>query len=220
MSKTYGILMSGEMIRAYIARMKRETRRVRGLDIVNKAPDEFKFIGFSEIRPGYVVFEHRLGGTFDYRMPYGRKGDTLWFKETYAPMCKNAEVGYCTCETDEEETLNHYIEYRADTENQYPGDWPEEEAKGNPDAPKWRSSMFMRHKDARFKDILIEDVWCERLKSITTEGAKNEGYYAAKTSLYPLEWYFDLWDRLNGKKLPVSANPWVWVYRFQEKELS
>lgn len=223
MTKTYGVLMSGEMIRAYKDRLKTETRRTRGLDVVNKEPDDFRFIGFDQVRP-YALFEHYSSGlVYFLRMPYGRIGDTLWFKETYAPMCNNADFGYCTCETDEEEKRNHYIEYRADTGNPYPGEWPEEEAKGNEDAPKWKPSMFMKREYSRFKDVSILDVAVQRLKDITGRQAFAEGYrnnvqIDELRDAAALSWYFELWDRLNGKKLPVKVNPWVWVYRFARYE--
>lgn len=231
MDKTYGLLMSGEMIRAYKDKLKTETRRTRGLDAVNKSPDQWKFVGFND--SGIVTFQE-IGIPGDtptfvhYRAPYGWIGDTLWFKETYCPMCAEADFGYCSCETEEEEKRNHYIEYRADTQNKYPGDWPEDEAKGNPDAPKWHSSMFMKHEYARFKNIQILDVKIQRLDEINHTDAVNEGYrlpladdFGTKAKVYdfnPVRWYFELWDKLNGKKLPAKVNPWVWVYLFPKYE--
>lgn len=225
MNKTYGLLMSGEMIRAYKDKLKTETRRTRGLDVVNKSPDQWKFVGFNN--SGIATFQE-IGIPGDtptfvhYRAPYGWIGDTLWFKETYAPMCKEADFGYCSCETEEEEKRNHYIEYKADTGNLYPGEWPEEEAKGNPDAPKWRSSMFMKHEYARFQNIPILDVKIERLKDIVGIDAMAEGYRGHpnpdKAGFDAVLWYFELWDRLNGDKLLARVNPWVWVYRFPKYE--
>lgn len=221
MNKTYGILMSGEMVRAYYKlRLKTETRRTRGLDTINRNPHEWNFLGFSATK--YAIFERVVNRRFGempgteqikIRPPYGWVGDTLWFKETYAPMCHAADFGYCTCETEEEENRNHYIEYKADTGNPYPGDWPEEEAKGNPDAPKWHSSMFMKHKHSRFKDIPILDVKIERLQDISFKDAFNEGC-PRDFVITPITWYFELWDKLNGDKLPAKVNPFVWVYQF------
>jgi len=158
MNKTYGALMSGEMIRAYIDRLKTETRRTRGLKEINEEPDNWQFNGF-HIETRRAIFQHVSGRGVLIRPPYGYVGDTLWFKETYALMCREADFGYCSCETEDEEKRNHYVEYRADTNNKYPGDWPEEEAKGNPDAPKWRSSMFMKHEYSRFTNIPILDAY-------------------------------------------------------------
>jgi len=175
MNKTYGALMRGEMIRAYKDKLKTETRRTNGLNEINKAPDEWRFNGF-HAETHRAIFLHRSGRGLLIRPPYGWVGeDTLWFKETYAPMCREADFGYCSCETEEEKNRNHYVEYRADTNNKYPGDWPEDEAKGNPAAPKWHSSMFMKHEYARFKNIPILDVRIERLQNISEVDAWNEG---------------------------------------------
>ncbi len=169
MNKTYGALMSGEMIRAYKDGLKTETRRTRNLDVVNKAPDEFKFIGFDQNKP-YAVFEHRLGGTFSYRMPYGRVGDTLWFKETWK-MYEREEDG------------QDFLHYRADDEKVDPTWWTKEDWT-RPDPiwhkknvfEKWQSSMLMPKLCCRFTNIPILDVKIERLKDIVGVDAMAEGF--------------------------------------------
>lgn len=211
MNKTYGLLMSGEMIRAYKDGLKGETRRTSGLDVVNKAPDEFKFIGFDQNKP-HAIFEHRLGGTFSYRMPYGRAGeDTLWFKETWK-MYEREEDG------------RDFLHYRADDEKVDPTWWTKEDWT-RPDPiwhkknvfEKWQSSMLMPKLCCRFTNIPILDVKVERLQNISEVDAWNEGCPRDVAQL-PSEWYFDLWDKLNGDKLPAHVNPWVWVFRFPKYE--
>jgi hypothetical protein len=220
------------MVRAYLAGLKTQTRRTRGLDLVNKNPDEWLL---SSIKDGdtlrvHVFFKNRKEGHLCHlcRPPYGWAGDTLWFKETYAEICNWADP-ICPCESDEEEKENHYIEYRADTGNKYPGDWPEEEARGNPEAPKWKSSMFMKKIHSRFVDIPIANVRVERLQDISDSDALAEGINAIAEGVifssfrmgtgelsYAQFQYKNLWDKLNGKKLPWSMNPWVWVYEFSK----
>lgn len=223
MNKTYGALMSGEMIRAYKDGLKTETRRINGLKEINQAPDEWQFNGF-HVETRRAIFQHRSGRGLLLRPPYGWVGeDTLWFKETHALMCREADFGYCSCETEKEKQRNHYVEYRADTNNKYPGDWPEDEAKGNPDAPKWCSSMFMKHEYSRFTNIPILDVKIERLKDIVGVDAMAEGFPRpfSNPDVYgfdAVQWYFELWDKLNGDKLPAHVNPWVWVYKFPKYE--
>lgn len=212
MNKTYGILMSSQMIRAYQDGRKTQTRRTRGLDVINKAPDEFEFKGFHPASHR-AIFEFRLGSEHLIRPPYGFDGDRLYFKETYAPMCSVADVGGCDDNDPVHEKEHHYVEYRADTGNPYPGDWPEEEAKGNDEAPKWKSSMFMPRKYARFSNIPIKLVSVERLHDITFNDAYSEGCPKDR-AMDGIAWYRDLWDSLNGKKLPWIVNPWVWVYEF------
>lgn len=232
--KTRGILMKGEMIRAYMAGLKTQTRRVRGLDEINKSPDDWEFLGFQLLDQGkknegvFAVFRRK--DTFEgrtIRLPYGPDGPvggTLWFRETYALICKDVDCGYCNFGLEGErgnppdDILSyHDLEYRADSGNDYPGDWPAEDARGNPDAPKWQSSMFMKHIYSRFKDIPILNVRVERLKDITHDDALAEGFptgLLVYESVLPVTWYYSLWDKLNGDKMPVDRNPWVWVYEF------
>lgn len=212
MTKSRGILMSEPMIRAYLAGRKSQTRRTRGLEGVNKNPNEWEFKGSSS--DGILnYFVHKTNSSlhFNARLPYGWIGDSLYFKETYAPMCRVAD-GFCyEGEIDPEHIKkHHYIEYRADTGNPYPGEWPADEAKGNDEAPKWKSSLYMPRASARI-EVPILSVRVERLKDITDQDAINEG-------VENRDRYFELWDRLNGAKYPANLNPWVWVYEFQRKE--
>ena len=79
--------------------------------------------------------------------------------------------------------------------------------------------MFMKHEYARFIDIPILGARAERLLDISNVDASHEGcpmdVAEAKT---PRQWYFDLWDRLNGDRMPAETNPWVWVYQFPKFE--
>ena len=216
MTKTRGILMSTWSIQRYIAGRKNQTRRLKGLWKINENPEEWKFeiIG---VLSGAVFQNKKTGEDILLKAPYGFIGDSLYFKETWATIC-NVALPYCECDTEEEIKKNHYTEYKADTGNQYPGDWPEDEAKGNDEAPKWKSSMFMPQKNARFHDIPIINVRIERLHDITEMDAMAEGLWNGWTSTGPTNYhreeYFKLWDTINGRKMPAERNPWVWVYEF------
>lgn len=234
--KEHGILMSGPMVRAYLAGLKTQTRRTRGLDLINENPDAWKFhrLKLREDGSTQAVFERPIRTTLSetkwVKMPYGLAGDRLWFKETHAIICREA-IPTCPCETEEDEARNHYVEYRADTTNRYPGDWPEEEAKGNDEAPKWKPSIFMKRKYARIVTPIVS-VRVERLHSITPADVLAEGIVRSEDGswLGPLdgvkdfpyahahEAYFALWDHINGKTLPAKRNPWVWVYEFKPKD--
>ena len=215
----HGILMKGEMVRAYFAGLKWMTRRTRGLDEINKNPDDWKFKGFNQTQRAIFLNQYSNREKL-VRPPYGWLGDILWFKETYAVICKEADP-FCFCTTDEEEKANHYIEYRSDTNNLYPGDWPEEEARGSEIAPKWKSSMFMPRKYSRIT-VPVTNVRIERLYAITradidAEGTppipnqmiyKNDNYQRFQDFRY-------LWDSINAKRgMGWDFNPWVFIYEF------
>lgn len=216
MNKTYGLLMSGEIIRAYKDRLKSETRRTRGLDVVNEAPDQWKFVGFND--SGIATFQE-VGIPGDtptfvhYRAPYGWVGeDTLWFKETWK-MYEREEDG------------RDFLHYRADDEKVDPTWWTKEDWT-RPDPiwhkknvfEKWQSSMLMPKLCCRFTNIPILDVKVERLKDMSFMDAANEGcpreLEIIPGTSTPVTWYFELWDKLNGDKLPAHVDPWVWVYKF------
>jgi len=230
--KEHGILMSAPMVRAYLAGLKSQTRRIRALGEINANPDAWKFAGFELKKDAMVArFERAIKTTLWeeklIKPPYGWIGDSLWFKETYEIICRAAEP-YCECETEEDMERNHYVEYRADTGNSYPGEWPEDEAKGNDEAPKWKSSMFMPRKHARVVTSILK-VRVERLQSITPTDVLAEGIKRGEDGswLGPLAgvpgfpWgradlaYAALWNSLNEKRgMGWDLDPWVWVYEF------
>lgn len=230
-AKTHGMLMSGEMIRAYQAGLKWQTRRTRGLDEINKSPDDWEFVGFHKLsnpltknlETPRAVFREKSKMKMELiRPPYGGVGDTLWFKETHALICKDYPCddcnGYVASFPDDEvyNTLKyHDLEYRADTNNRYPGEWPEDEAKRNSEAPKWIPSIFMKHEYSRFRDIPILNVQVEQVKQISTHDCQAEG---VGYKLSDIGWHYafgQLWNSINEKRgLGWDVNPWVWVYEF------
>jgi len=225
MAKSSQMLMSGPMVRAYLAGLKSQTRRTRGLDEINKAPDEWIFTGYMNPASGWVaIFEHPVlkpDGVM-IKFPYGGVGDTLWFKETWK-MWERENDG------------RDFLHYRADNGKVDPTWWSEEDWRG-PDPKwhrkngfeKWQSSMLMPKMCSRFVDIEILNVRVERLQSITREDAKAEGVshiwewnkdrdpkYYERGLLNPyVANYSVLWDEINGKTLPWDKNPWVWAYSF------
>ena len=226
-NKSHGLLMSAPMILAYLAGKKTQTRRLKGLKLYNQFPDAWQVM---ERIPGRAfVIRNLLNGSDSLiHSPYGWKGDPIYFKETYAVMCRVA-APTCECETDQQIQDNHYIEYRADTGNAYPGEWPADEAKGNEDAPKWRSSLFMPQRFSR-AHTTVADVHLARLHKIKPEDVEAEGIHFIDDSWYTgldgnahrytdkLQPYAELWDRLNGDTTPWIFNPWVWIISFPKYE--
>ena len=191
MNKSYGIIMSKPMVLAYLDNKKYMTRRTKGLNEINKNPDEWEFKGIFEWG---AIFSSRyhIGKNMNITLPYGRaEQDTLYFKETY-------QIGEGI--TSKSATS---IYYKADTAF---------------DIKKWKSSMFMPRAYSRFQNIPITNVRVERLQDITNNDALAEGTPDLRTieNNWDLrQCYFYLWDSLNAKRgHPVSRNDWVWVYEF------
>jgi len=193
------ILFSGEMVKAILKGCKSQTRRVvKGIAL--------EWLWLDMFTPEYVA----LPG--NYFSLYGYTGDRLWVKETWAAVWPDEDpVPLEQCN----------IEYKADTGDLYPGSWPAEEARGNPEAPKWRSSRFMPKWVARIW-LEITSVRVERLQSITEDDTFAEGIVTGKPYTYGegVECYRALWNKLNARRgYPWESNPWVWVIEFQRLKI-
>lgn len=193
------ILFSGEMVRAILEGCKTQTRRVI-------KPREIERMEYKE----------RLTWTFNLpkftkHCPYGSDGSRLWVRETWAPLSPDEywrPIEQCN------------IEYRADTPHaKYPGEWPEEEARGNDEAPKWRPSIFMPRWASRIT-LEITNVRVQRLFDISQEDAQAEGVSIEATrTLTHVGAFAITWDAINKKRgygWEGGTNPWVWVITFKQ----
>jgi len=199
-SKTYGVMFKAEMILAYLAGLKTQTRRLHGLKHINQEPDLWTLRGIGN---GLALFQHKENQKYlaPARLPYGDEACTLWFRETWRELI---DLGPGT------NSSHNYVDYRADHHNDVLPDL-------NVDV-KWKSSMLMPHWASRFQDIPITRVRVERLQSITAADAFAEGVRDTYLHQIP-DWmdvdsYAELWNEINGKTFPWQSNPWVFVYEF------
>lgn len=125
---------------------------------------------------------------------YGYMGDRLWVRETFSD--KGLPPGE--------------VYYRATAEND--GLTADEVAN-----VRWKPSIHMPRWVSRIT-LEITHVRIERLMEISVEDAESEGWPGPDAlntirNAYPIAWYADLWESING---PGSweANPWVWVVTF------
>lgn len=173
------ILFSGPMVRAILEGRKTQTRRV-------VKAKHLPFLG------------NLLGGFLDGRwnqrpLPYGRPGDRLWVRETWA-WCSKAR--------------GHWL-YRADD-----SDLGTCHVKDG----RWKPSIHMKRAASRIT-LEVVAVRVERLQEITPGDAIAEGCpggdhgdrYAA------IDQYRALWGSINGAG-SWAANPWVWVVEFRKVE--
>ena len=213
---------SAAMIRAVQAGTKTETRRTRGLDRIDEAPDAWKLFGsvYSSAKaarsdkagPDAFAFRNEGAEIITLRSPYGVAGDKLWFREAWRTW-----IGYDAVPPSQ---IPHTasIWYEAD------GTAPERFG-------KLRPAMFMCRWMSR-KSATVVASYPERLHDIAEGEARAEGaifhygmrvghsgwrhddgdvYCTARAS------YFQLWNKING---PGSAakNPWIWVTKFEVTE--
>lgn len=223
------ILFSGPMIRAILEDRKTVTRRIvkpqpTGLHYLqtmwgtSPPPDPVEFGEkwlWREVGPDYPD-----DASDDRRCPYGVPGDRLWVKETHcARYFADGRPGY-----------------RADYDKTRVGDVVPE--------PKWTPSIYMPRSLSRIT-LEVTEVRVERLQEITISDAVAEGIELPKVrdlcrcqmdvedpgphaptcpwrslDFDPMEdarvvEYAHLWNEINGKKVPWSSNPFVWVVSFR-----
>jgi hypothetical protein len=201
------ILYSTEMVQSLLKGIKNHTRRIKGLEIINKNPNFYRYNGphkrFDEYIKSYHIFNN---GAHFIKCPYNI-GDILWVREsfwniTYAGTSKKSFI------------------YRADLTD---------------DAASlvtWKPSIHMPKEAARIF-LKITDVRAERLNDISqadaiSEGIKKSGNlyfdYMRHVDGLPKESFFreldprlsfmSLWCKINGVDSWIS-NPWVWVIEFR-----
>ena len=209
------ILFSGPMVRAILAGTKTQTRRVVKPQPTQVLPHT------EEVRPGLDVhiplgWEWREsfiadseGGfgalsSLQYACPYGRVGDRLWVRETFALVWP----GECAPESVHE----NRVEYHADTGAKYPGGWPND-CGDDPDCGRWKPSIHMPRWASRIT-LEVTGVRVERLQEISRADADAEG--VASILGHP-ESFATLWNSINGKRPGCSweDNPWVWCVEFR-----
>ncbi|MGY2255082.1 hypothetical protein [Pseudomonas reactans] len=191
------ILFSAPMVRAILEGRKTVTRR----EVKKKAALDCLA---AEFEPAFLA----LPGNSDL-CPYGKPGDRLWVRETWARV-GNCDPGYLTFGATYPDCLP-----------------PELENIPSASEVRWKPSIHMFRRDSR---ILLEitDVRVERLQDITEEQAKAEGVrlYTDHAELGDW-WHVDgietysadprksfelLWSSVGGD---WQANPWVWAVEFK-----
>lgn len=185
-----GMIFNGEMVRAILDGRKTQTRR-----IMNPQPADDITRGYF---PNVNTFgwksslKHKHGGTTAHFCPYGKHGDRIWVRETWARYNIDQD--------------SHDMAYRATT----PEDWPEE--------GRWRPSIHMPRWASRIT-LEITAVRVERLNSISEEDAKAEGAPTECCVIGDKHFlgFRSLWKDIYGAD-SWQANPWVWVIEFKRIE--
>ncbi|MFA5416918.1 MAG: hypothetical protein WC341_00530 [Bacteroidales bacterium] len=187
------IIFQTKMIQAYQNGRKNQTRRTRGLELANSDPNRFQFV---EVKNGIFVFTQHLyrGGwiNVEFRCPYGKPGDYLWFKETRC-VKKDAtqseiECGHFTYKADDEENLwIPYLGY------------------------KLLPSLFMPRYAARYHHIPIISIIPQRIQEITPKDVMGEGIITEGIKGYYA--FRDLIKSIKGEQA-WDHNFWFWRIEF------
>lgn len=220
--REHPIIFSGPMVRAILEGRKTQTRRVvKPQPSAGVRDSVFARSGLED------------GHGRELRCPYGQPGDRLWVRETWGYRCG---IGV-------NPTTEAVIEYRADrarsklpVPNGQPGLPRQRPNMTHPELlawwGRWRPSIHMPRWASRIT-LEITDVRVERVQDISEADARAEGvlWVPGHGEIEPAdleEGYSNylncrggfqvLWDSINAKKYPWSANPWVWALTFKRVE--
>ncbi|MEC5157081.1 hypothetical protein [Chryseobacterium sp. MP_3.2] len=202
------ILFSTEMVQAILAGRKTQTRRIHGLQIINKNPDIFG-LGDVVLNNHYNFYKLATEKGMMIPMKY-IEGDILWVRETFHDCSFYNEKSYL---------------YKA------------EFTKDERSLVIWKPSIFMPKEACRIF-LKVTNVRCERLNDISEHDAIAEGIkllfnqdHGKNLPVYqdyrfseeigtitPTISFCSLWNSINAKKHPWKSNPWVWVYDFKRIE--
>lgn len=151
--KVRPILFSAPMVRALLAGTKTQTRR------------EVKRCGLWESTGGDGM------RPMPEACPYGKAGDALWVRETWA---QRGQMQAAIYKADEERSLGAY------------------------GAVRWTPSIHMPRWASRIM-LYITGIRVEHLQSITLIDAKAEGVSYEKGYTDPRDAYRVLWESINGR---------------------
>lgn len=181
------ILFSAPMVRALLDGRKTQTRRIASKPV--RHPDLGNLYA-----PGALVLEREPRHVIERACPYGKPGDRLWVRETWA---RDDEDGS--------------FMYRADIGRDMNADaWEQGRLEGVP-RYRWRPSIHMPRAASRLT-LEVSGVRIERLQEISDADCIAEG--TAQHPDGPWHAYRSLWTLINGQA-SWDANPWVWVVEFR-----
>jgi hypothetical protein len=223
--KSRPLLMKGPLVRRTLSGEKTETRRLVKYSPTTGDPEDWcDRIHDSEFK--------RTIGDFRRFCPYGRVGDELWIRETWAP----GDLLVQQHESDPPE----YVAYRADDSLRrvQAGAPPSEDLRDNATPPVgvWRPAIFMPQVACRLR-VRIVEVGIEPVQHITNAEARDEGVATLAnadllemgvsrkrspgdmylSSASPRERFQLVWDLINGDKPGArwADDPYVWVVRYE-----
>jgi len=221
------ITFTGEMVRAILDDRKTQTRRIIRPQLPEGVCDVFYWDEPQlpeRVKADIGCYFNTSGGlNFNCKCPYGKVGDLLWVRETWATGKPYDFLS--PSKLDPKEVKNRkWLWYLATYDPKI--DWPYEELQS-----RKRPSIFMPKWAARIW-LEITGIRVERVQEISEEDAIAEGinremlpYDAAdpeRAYLYDgaaIELFHKLWNSINAKRgYGWFENPWVWVISFKAAE--
>ncbi|MDV6347520.1 hypothetical protein R2083_08330 [Nitrosomonas sp. Is35] len=157
------------------------------------------------------------------RCPYGKPGDRLWVRETFAPDFEHNRYFY-RADCDDDGTVSHLINgsgLGGGVGNAQINKW-----KPSIHMPRWASRILLEVTNVRVErlnDISEDDCYAEGIEEL--DGHFDEAEYCAISKKIGCcigdskPTYVQLWESINGQE-SWSLNPWVWVVEFKVLEIA
>lgn len=197
------ILFSAHEVCATLDGRQTQVRRI----VKHPIPSNIKSVVPYSNKQGNLVYgwswgvSEKLGAITELvnmKCPYGKPGDRLWVRETFARIDDESGFG------------SGYTEYKATC--------------ANPEKVIWKPSIHMPRWASRIS-LEITGIRVERLQDISECDAKAEGSYVCdyfgrrlldqSSNQGCYKWgYRSIWESLNGKG-SWDLNPFVWVVEFE-----
>lgn len=211
------ILFSTPMVQAIDENRKTQTRRTKGLEVVNDNLDtilDLKLI--TDPDKTFVLIRTASKGTYKLKCPC-HVGDVLWIRENFY-TAENWD--HLKPSLLKKYDINVY--YKSDIGNEnIPQLLHKGKMRPNIFLPAAYARTFLKIKSIRverLQDISEEDAIAEGLE-ILYKGTLNEFRIYGKKDVYgtncPLKSFETLWISINGYD-SWNENPWVWVYEFKK----
>lgn len=200
------ILFSGEMVRAILDGRKTQTRRV--VKLPKWSTQDFADFDAEEFPPSAIASD--TGCFAQVSCPYGSVGDRLWVRERMRVL----DILTSFDNRPKEAPLIR-VRYESDgTESEYLP-YPDR-LQGTPTPGKCLA--YGGYREVSRINLEITDIRVERLQDISEADAWCEGCPDVVPHGYPksVAWFYNLWNKINGKKHPWESNPWLWVISFQK----
>ncbi len=209
------LIISASLIPPTRQGVKTCTRRLNGLEVFNKEPNEWKFtaLGSDEITRKPLAYFVKLGRYTTVKCPYGNIGDVLFVRENWY-----VGKGYDDIKPIDIPQLEH-------VKRGYPADGPKPGWAGRTrpsiHIPKWLSRIRLEITHItveRLHDITEKDAEAEGVeRGIFREGPnteKGEFHLEHNNHATHRDGFKFIWMQLNGRD-SWNLNPHVWVIKFK-----
>ena len=144
----------------------------------------------------------------DVRCPFAR-GERRWVREAWA-------IVWTKHEPDKGQTIwdvPHRIEYKADSDAKYPGNWPDD-CGDDEECPRWQSPMHMPRRASRLTAEVVA-VEAMQIQEASETDVRQMGLAILPETVHdrPELWAVlgESWDAAHAKpEEKWDANPWCW----------